>query len=136
MNQFNQILAAEKDFFAYFGCDLEKSGYSKRHTILDFREYHWRLVESDQNTPLIYWAPEPFTAQELDSGEQVYCEDVLIWLGANTQSGTLGGIWRGTDFTLIASGLSRSLDRHFLLFSNANECCDHLYIMNISQTLA
>lgn len=123
MKLFDQFLHAEKDFFAYFSYYPQKNRYPERHPILDFRGFHWLLSKSDDNSLLIHWAPEPFTKADIEVGDSVYCEDVLEWLGANTNTGAKGGVWRGPEFTLVASGFRDGEERHYLLFSNSKECC-------------
>ena len=128
MKLFDQLLAAENNFFAYFKYNPQQSRYTERHPILDYRDFHWLLIESKEGTRMICWAPEAFTVAELNSGNLLYAEDVLDWLGANTKTGAKGGVWHGPEYTLVASGLANAADRHYLLFSNAKECRGYLRI--------
>jgi hypothetical protein len=123
MKLFDQLLKVENDFFAEFGYYPQKTRYPERHPILDFRDYHWLLSRGHDNALLICWAPEPFTDVDLEAGDHVYAEAVLDWLGANSRTGAKGGVWRGAEYTLVASSLPYDGDRHYLLFSNAQECC-------------
>lgn len=122
MKLFDQLLTAENAFFADFGYHPQKTRYPERHPILDFRDYHWLLSKSHENGLRVYWAPEPFTDADLEAGDQVYAEAVLDWLGTNRKTGARGGVWRAAEYTLVASGLPNDGDRHYLLFSNAQEC--------------
>lgn len=136
MKLFDQFFHAENDFFAYFSYYPQKSRYPERHPILDFRKFHWLVSRSRENTLQVYWAPEPFTEEDVEVGESVCSEDVLEWLGANMKTGATGGVWRGAEYTLVASGMPDVGERHYLLFSNDREYRNPFLVSLASNTAA
>jgi hypothetical protein len=123
MELFEQFLAAENAFFAYFGYYPARSCYPERHPILDFRTHHWLLVGNDKPIALFHSA-EALSGLNLEIGRGIFADVILEGLGVNFKSGSNGGVWRGPVYTLIATGLPDDGSPRYLFFSNANECRD------------
>lgn len=120
MDLFERFVAAEKQFFAYFGYYPSLSSYPERHLIIDCRKHHWLLVSSQEHWVVCYSAG-PLTGLKLEIGQGIFSEEIMTWLGTNRKMGKRGGVWRGHEYTLVASSLFEG-EHHYLVFSNANEC--------------
>jgi hypothetical protein len=122
---FERFMAAENEFFAYFGYHPSRSRYPERHLILDFRKHHWLLV--GEKVPMaVYYSAQRLTGLRLEIGRGIFAETILDWLGSTRQLGSKGGIWRGREYTLVATELPNDGLRRCLLFTNMNECSNRI----------
>jgi hypothetical protein len=121
MRLFERFLAAEDEFFGYFSYYPDRCRYPERFPILDFRSHHWLLIGAEK--PLgIFHSVQPLSGLRLEIGRGIFADVILDCSGSNSNSDAKGSIWRGAEFTLIATGLPADDSRRFRLFSNVNEC--------------
>lgn len=121
MDLFERFLAAENQFFAYFGYYPSMSRYPERHPIIDCRTHHWLLLNSKETMAVCYSAG-PLTGLKLEIGRGIFSEEIASWLGTNRKTSKRGGVWRGHEYSLVATGSPNEGERRYLLFSNAKEC--------------
>jgi hypothetical protein len=117
---FDQFLKAEHKLFAYFGYHPAKNGYAERHPIVDLRDHEWMLV-NDGHQLIVCHSNEPLSGLKLEVGRGIIAEEVLDWLGANRRTGQTGGLWRGPEYTLVATVLPNEGMRRYLVLANANQ---------------
>ena len=104
----------QAQIFAYFGYEEDWGAIP----LDDNTKYYWMLDQKSDGTGDVFWAPEPFSANQIELGEYIYGGTIY------TQRFLPKWVYSGLDYTMICVDSHTDQNKFLMVFANDNRCED------------